>query len=98
MSNAAQNSQRRARRARISLFLAPNWAAMMMGPFAQGIASPRGADPPSVEPDPGRADADESDVRKAVEELKQEVDALRKELRRKVEKSCSLPLERGVLR
>ncbi len=59
-------------------FLAPNWAAMMMGPFAQALLA-GGADTPSLDPDPGRGD-EQSDVRKDVEELKQQVNALRKEL------------------
>ena len=73
-------SQRRGRapaapcRARVFPFLAPNWAAMMMGPFARALLA-GGADPPSVEPGPDRGD-EQSDVRKAVEELKQQVDAL----------------------
>jgi len=61
-------------------FLAPNWAAMMMGPFAQALLA-GGADTPSVEPVPDRSD-EHSDVRKAVEELKQEVDTLRNELQK----------------
>ena len=52
---------------------------MMMGPFAQSLLS-GGADSPSVEPGPHRGDEEETDVRKAVEELKQQVDALRNEL------------------
>ncbi len=58
-------------------FLAPNLAAMMMGPFAQALL---GADPPRIES--GLEQSNESfDARKAVEELKQQVDALRKELK-----------------
>ncbi len=52
---------------------------MMMGPFAQALLA-GGTDPPGSEPDPDRGD-EQSDVRKAVEELKQQVDALRKELK-----------------
>ena len=54
---------------------------MMMGPFARAFFA-GGGNPPSIETDPGQA-AEQSDVRKAVEELKQEVDALRRELRKK---------------
>ena len=54
-------------------FLAPNWAAMMMGPFAPALLA--GADPRA---EPGDQD---SDVRKAIEDLRQQVDALRKELK-----------------
>lgn len=72
-------------------FFSPHWAAMLMGPFGQtpfvrallagGVGLDGGGDrPPGVEPDPGRGD-EQSDVWKAVEELKQQVDALRKEFR-----------------
>jgi polyhydroxyalkanoate synthesis repressor PhaR len=62
-------------------FMATDWATMMMGPFARALFA-AGADPPNVES--GRA-AEQSDVRKAVEELKQEVDSLRKELKKRSE-------------
>jgi polyhydroxyalkanoate synthesis repressor PhaR len=62
-------------------FMATDWATMMMGPFARAFFA-AGGNPPSVEPDPGQA-AEHADVRKAVEELKQEVDALRTELRKR---------------
>ena len=65
-------------------FFAPNWAAMMMGPFSQApfvqALLAGGVQTPNVEPGPDRGD-EQSDVRKAVEELKQQVDALRKELK-----------------
>jgi len=79
LSNEGQNS-RGALPSQSFPFLAPNWAAMMMGPFAQALLA-GGADTPSVEPVPDRSD-EQSDVRKGVEELKQEVDALRKELQK----------------
>ena len=60
-------------------FFAPNWAAMMMGPFAQALLS-GGSGPPNAEPGQDQTEQD-SDVRKAVEELKQQVDSLRKELK-----------------
>ena len=55
-------------------YLVPNWAAMMMGPFAQALLP--GNQPG---PEPGN---EQSDLRKTVEELKQEVDVLREELKR----------------
>ncbi len=58
--------------------LAPNWAAMMMGPFAPALLG--GPDTPGSESGPNQSN-EQSDVRKAVEELKQQVDALRKELK-----------------
>jgi hypothetical protein len=51
---------------------------MMMGPFARALLA-GGADPPRVEPN--QSDG-ESDVRKSVEELKQQVEALRMELKK----------------
>ncbi len=62
-------------------FIATDWATMMMGPFARAFFAAR-AIPPSDRPDPGQP-ADESNVRKVVQELKQEIDALRRELRKK---------------
>jgi polyhydroxyalkanoate synthesis repressor PhaR len=58
--------------------LATNWAAMMMGPFARAVLT-AGANPPSDRPQPGQGDED-SDLRTAVEELKEQVNALRQEL------------------
>jgi len=60
--------------------LTPNWAAMMMGPFAQALLA-GGADRTSVDTLSDRGDG-VSDVRKDIEELKQQVDALRKELKK----------------
>ena len=60
-------------------FLATHWAAMMMGPFARAFLA-AGTDPPGSQPAPGRGD-EPSDLRKTVEELKQQVDALREELK-----------------
>jgi len=59
-------------------FFAPNWAAMME-PFARAFLAD-GADSANVATDVDQ-DAEESDMRKTVEELKQEVVALRKELK-----------------
>jgi polyhydroxyalkanoate synthesis repressor PhaR len=59
--------------------LPSNWAAMMMGPFARALLT-NGETLPSAA---GSVAGEEvSDVRKAVEELKQEVDALRSELKK----------------
>ena len=94
LSDAAQNL-RGALPGQNLPFLVPNWAAMMMGPFARAVLT-RGADTPSIEPDADRGD-EHSDVMKAVEELKQQVDALRKQLEGTVKSEVrSLPLERGV--
>jgi polyhydroxyalkanoate synthesis repressor PhaR len=60
--------------------LAPNWATMMMGPFAPALLA-GGADRMSAETVPDRGN-EVSDVRKDVAELKQQVDALRKELKK----------------
>jgi hypothetical protein len=49
-----------------------------MGPFAQTLLG-GGADPPRIEAAADRSD-EPFDARKAVEDLKQQVDALRKEL------------------
>ncbi|MGO9109741.1 MAG: polyhydroxyalkanoate synthesis regulator DNA-binding domain-containing protein [Thermoguttaceae bacterium] len=62
-------------------FLAPNWAAMMMEPFARALLS-GSADTPSIKPDRGRGE-EEPDMRKALEELTREVEALRKELKKR---------------
>ncbi len=62
-------------------FLSPNWATIMMEPFARALLS-SGADAPVVEQGPSRGD-DESDVRKSIDELKQEVEALRTELKKR---------------
>jgi len=65
-------------------FFAPHWAAMMMGPFAQApfvrALLAAGTQGPTVESSSNRDD-EQADVRKDVEELKQQVDTLRKELR-----------------
>ena len=56
-------------------FLAPNWAAMMMGPFARALLA-GGADPPSDRAGSGAARPSSSPTSvKAVEELKQQVAA-----------------------
>ena len=60
-------------------FPVPNWAAMMMGPFAQALLA-GGTAALGIERAPDRGD-EQSDVRKTVEELKQQVNALRKELK-----------------
>jgi polyhydroxyalkanoate synthesis repressor PhaR len=74
-------------------FLVPNWATMMMGPFARAVLSP-GPDSPGTEPDP-RPDGEHPDVMQAVEELKQQVEALRKQLEGTVKSDVrSLPLEK----
>jgi polyhydroxyalkanoate synthesis repressor PhaR len=61
-------------------FLSPNWATIMMEPFARALLS--GGATPAVEPGPGQG-PEESDVRKAIDELKQEVQALRAELNKR---------------
>ncbi len=62
-------------------FLSPNWATIMMEPFARALLS-SGPDAPIVEQGPSRGD-DESDVRKSIDELKQELEALRTELKKR---------------
>jgi polyhydroxyalkanoate synthesis repressor PhaR len=59
-------------------FFAPNWAAMMMGPFGRMLPS-AGKETSDVPPRAGPDD----DVMKAVEALKQEVEALREELKKR---------------
>ena len=59
-------------------FFGPNWAAMMMGPFAQSLLG--GPHKPGSGANPDRSH-EQADVKKAVEELKQQVDMLRKELK-----------------
>jgi len=61
-------------------FLPSNWAAMMMGPFARALLADD-KDPPSAAPGSDKGN-EVSDVMKAVEELKQEVAVLRKELKK----------------
>jgi polyhydroxyalkanoate synthesis repressor PhaR len=60
-------------------FLTPNWATLMMEPFTRAMLSGSGAGP-SVQQILAQND-DGSDLRKVVEELKLEVEALRKELK-----------------
>lgn len=60
-------------------FPVPNWTAMMMGPFAQAFLSgPASTSADKTLPGPGE---EQTDVREAVEDLKQQVDALRQELK-----------------
>jgi len=59
-------------------FLTPNWAAMMMGPLATAFLDDK-PNVPSAERNLDQS-SEESDVRKTVEELKEQVSSLRKQL------------------
>ncbi len=63
-------------------FLSPNWATIMVRTVYPGGAFQWHPETPVVEPGP-RQDNEDSDMARSIEELKREVEALRRELKQR---------------